>query len=113
MKPDSYLIARTCPACGHVSADNRQMQVQFECMECSFEGNTDVVGAINILRAGHARFACEVGDATRSPAAGICRSSSMLRLSVVGILRLLGEGGCQSVLFSSYQFFGILLFRKN
>ncbi len=68
--------SRTCPACAHVSADNRRTQSQFRCMDCGFEENADVVGAINVLRAGHARFACEVSDATRSPAAGTHRSDS-------------------------------------
>ncbi|WP_286815756.1 RNA-guided endonuclease InsQ/TnpB family protein, partial [Marinobacter sp. UBA3607] len=52
--------SRTCPACGHVSAENRQTQAQFHCVDCGFKENADTVGAINILRAGHARFACEV-----------------------------------------------------
>jgi putative transposase len=30
------------------------------CVECGFEEHADLVGAINVLRAGHARFACEV-----------------------------------------------------
>ncbi|WP_348760065.1 RNA-guided endonuclease InsQ/TnpB family protein [Candidatus Methylocalor cossyra] len=64
--------SRTCPACGHVSADNRQTQAQFVCVECGFEENADVVGAINVLRAGHARFACEVSGIP--PAAGTHRS---------------------------------------
>jgi transposase len=34
-------------------------------MACGFEENADRVGAINILRAGHARCACEVSDADR------------------------------------------------
>jgi len=68
--------SRTCPACGHVSADNRTSQAKFACVECGFEENADVVGAINILRAGHARCACEVSDAARSPAAGTHRSDS-------------------------------------
>ncbi|WP_370459842.1 RNA-guided endonuclease InsQ/TnpB family protein [Pusillimonas sp. ANT_WB101] len=79
-----YLIAvppqntsRTCPACGHVSKDNRQTQAQFACGECGLEENADLVGAINILRAGHARFACEVSDAVRSPAAGTRRGESV------------------------------------
>ncbi|GAA0293831.1 RNA-guided endonuclease InsQ/TnpB family protein [Pseudomonas rhodesiae] len=49
--------SRTCPCCGHVSADNRQTQARFECVGCGYENNADVVGAINILRAGHARLA--------------------------------------------------------
>jgi putative transposase len=78
-----YLIAvppqntsRTCPCCGHLSADNRQTQARFECVKCGFEENADIVGAINILRAGHARCACEVSDAVGSPAAGTRRSES-------------------------------------
>jgi len=70
--------SRTCPACGHVSKDNRQTQARFACVGCGFEENADLVGAINILRAGHARFACEVSDATRSPAAGTHRGESAL-----------------------------------
>ena len=34
-------------------------------VRCGYEANADVVGAINILRAGHARFACEVNDGRR------------------------------------------------
>lgn len=68
--------SRTCPCCGHVSADNRRTQERFACVECGYEENADVVGAINVLRAGHARFACEVSDAARSPAAGTHRSDS-------------------------------------
>ena len=65
--------SRTCPCCGHVSADNRKTQAKFRCETCGFEENADVVGAINILRAGHARLACEVNDAVRSSAAGTHR----------------------------------------
>lgn len=68
--------SRTCPCCGHVSAANRQTQAQFLCVECGFEENADLVGAMNILRAGHARFACEVSGAPRPPAAGTHRSDS-------------------------------------
>ena len=78
-----YLIAvapqytsRTCPCCGHVSADNRQTQAKFGCVACGFEENADVVGAINILRAGHARLACEVNGAVMPSAAGTRRSDS-------------------------------------
>ncbi|MCK0509550.1 RNA-guided endonuclease InsQ/TnpB family protein [Aromatoleum buckelii] len=67
--------SRTCP-CGHVSADNRPTQARFRCVECGFEENADVVGAINVLRAGHARCACEVSGEVRPPAAGTRRSDS-------------------------------------
>ncbi len=68
--------SRTCPCCDHVSANNRQKQAQFLCVACGFEENADLVGAINVLRAGHARLACEVSDAVRSPATGTHRSDS-------------------------------------
>lgn len=50
--------SRTCPACGHVAKENRQTQAKFACVECGFEENADLVGAINILAAGHAVLAC-------------------------------------------------------
>ena len=50
--------SRTCPCCGHVSAENRPTQAKFECVECGFEENADLVGAINVLAAGHAVLAC-------------------------------------------------------
>jgi len=83
--------SRTCPACGHVSADNRQTQARFLCVECGFEENADLVGAINVLRAGHARCACEVSGAVMPPAAGTHRSDSFrldAGVSAVGIPRL-------------------------
>lgn len=103
--------SRTCPACGHGSADNRQTQAQFRCIECGFEENADVVGAINILSRGMqkwrdegqdtadasagcastARIACEVSGAVRPPAAGTHRSDSFrldAGVSAVGIPRL-------------------------
>jgi putative transposase len=50
--------SRTCPACGHVSAENRQTQSRFLCVKCGFEENADLVGAINILARGHRVAAC-------------------------------------------------------
>ena len=55
--PPQYTI-RTFPACGHVSADNRQTQAQFLCIQCGYEANADWVGALNIRAAGHAVLAC-------------------------------------------------------
>ncbi len=57
--------SRTCPSCGHIAKANRQTQAEFKCVSCGYEANADVVGAINVLRAGHARFACEVNDDSR------------------------------------------------
>ena len=46
--------SRCCPNCGHTSKDNRQTQANFECMECGYQNNADVVGAINVLKRGQA-----------------------------------------------------------
>ncbi len=50
--------SRTCPACGHVSKDNRLTQAQFLCVDCGYKNNADVVGAINVLARGHRVLAC-------------------------------------------------------
>jgi putative transposase len=50
--------SRTCPECGHVSADNRKTQAKFLCVECGYSENADLVAAQNILAAGHAVSAC-------------------------------------------------------
>ena len=46
--------SRTCPCCGYSSKENRQTQADFECVECGYIENADVVGAINILNRGQA-----------------------------------------------------------
>ena len=81
-----HYTSQTCPECGHCSKANRPTQADFACVQCGFEENADVVGAMNILRAGHAQFACEVSGAVRPPAAGTHRSDSgNVFLSAVGI----------------------------
>ncbi|MEZ2624228.1 RNA-guided endonuclease InsQ/TnpB family protein [Paenalcaligenes hominis] len=50
--------SRTCPACGHVHADNRKTQARFACVQCGYEENADLVGAMNILARGHRVAAC-------------------------------------------------------
>ena len=50
--------SRTCPACGHVHADNRKTQAKFACVQCGFEENADLVGAMNVLARGHRVAAC-------------------------------------------------------
>jgi putative transposase len=52
--------SRTCPRCGSISKDNRRSQALFSCVNCGFSENADLVAAVNILRAGHARIACQV-----------------------------------------------------
>ena len=48
----------TCPLCHHVAAENRRTQVQFKCVNCGYEQNADVVGAMNVLARGHCVAAC-------------------------------------------------------
>lgn len=50
--------SQTCPACQHVSVDNRKTQARFECVECGFSENADLVGAMNIKARGHRVLAC-------------------------------------------------------
>ena len=69
-----YNTSRTCLACDHVSANNRKTQSSFECVECGFTENADLVGAINILRAGHARLACQANKDVILSATGTHRS---------------------------------------
>ena len=49
--------SRTCPACGHISAENRKTQAKFACVQCGYENNADIVGAINVLKRGEAILA--------------------------------------------------------
>jgi len=59
--------SRTCPACAHVSAQNRQTQARFSCVQCGYENNADLVGAINVLERGHRLLACgELAQSGRS-----------------------------------------------
>jgi len=46
--------SRTCVECGNCEKANRPSQAVFVCQLCGFTGHADVVGAINILRAGTA-----------------------------------------------------------
>jgi putative transposase len=44
--------SRTCPQCGHCCAENRVTQSEFRCVRCGLESHADLVGAVNVLRAG-------------------------------------------------------------
>jgi putative transposase len=43
---DPRNTSRTCPACGHVSGENRTTQEKFECTQCGHTANADHVGAL-------------------------------------------------------------------
>ena len=74
IKVDPRNTSRTCPRCGLASAENRKSQATFACIGCGYRSNADEVGAINILRAGRARLACETSGAVRPLSAGTQRN---------------------------------------
>jgi transposase, IS605 orfB family len=49
--------SRTCPSCGYTAKENRKTQSEFECVDCGYTENADLVGAINILNRGQAILA--------------------------------------------------------
>lgn len=53
--------SRTCPVCGHCAAGNRVTQADFACLSCDYTGHADVVGAMNVLRAGLALQSATAG----------------------------------------------------
>ncbi len=72
--------SRTCPCCHHVAKESRLTQAKFECVECGYAENADLVGAINMLAAGHAVLARGVTvqqgrTVKREPTEGIRKSS--------------------------------------
>jgi putative transposase len=84
--------SRTCPVCGHVSSDNRKTQAPFRCVECGYENNADVVGAINILARGLRVAACgepaQSGHSMKQELAEVIQTGINARMNVVGTLRL-------------------------
>ncbi len=74
IKVDPRNTSRTCPQCGLVSAENRKTQASFACVACGYRANADLVGAINVLRAGRARLACGMSGAVRPLSAGTQRN---------------------------------------
>jgi len=54
----AHNTSRTCPCCGHIAKENRLTQSKFFCVDCGYEENADVVGAMNVLARGHRVAAC-------------------------------------------------------
>ena len=48
IKVDPTNTSRTCPTCGGVSKENRRGE-KFQCIICGYKGDSDSVGALNIL----------------------------------------------------------------
>jgi len=71
--------SRRCPesvgGCGHVSAENRQAQARFVCVQCGFSANADWVAAVNVKEDGLASLACSqsspMGASCQEPTEGI------------------------------------------
>jgi putative transposase len=70
--PPQY-TSQTCPNCGHVCAENRKTQDVFRCVRCGYGNHADLVGAMNVLRAGQARRACQASGEVMPPATGTRR----------------------------------------
>ena len=78
--------SQTCPACRHVSKDNRQTQAKFLCVECGYKNHADVVGAINIVERGHRLLACgEMAQSGRSKKQEPAEATRKLSRGAVGI----------------------------
>ena len=78
--------SQTCPACGHVSKDNRLTQAKFLCVDCGYENHADVVGAINVLERGYRLLACgELVQSGRSTKQEPTEATSKSSRSAVGI----------------------------
>lgn len=74
--PPQY-TSQTCPSCGTVCAESRKTQAVFRCVRCSYGNHADTVGAINVLRAGQARRACQASGAVMPPATGTRRGEAL------------------------------------
>ncbi|WFE69514.1 transposase [Thiomicrospira sp. R3] len=60
LKVNPKHTSQTCPCCAHVAKENRLTQSKFECVECGYTENADVVGALSVLARGHRGLACGV-----------------------------------------------------
>jgi putative transposase len=60
LRVNPQYTSQTCPSCHHVGRENRKSQRAFECTECGFKANADLVGALNVLERGHRLLACGV-----------------------------------------------------
>lgn len=40
--------SQCCPKCNHISEENRKKRDKFRCVECGYEGYSDIIGAINV-----------------------------------------------------------------
>ena len=62
-KETPQYTSQTCSHCGCIDKQNRPSQAVFKCVACGFAAHADHNAALNILAAGHAVLACEVGKA--------------------------------------------------
>ena len=74
--PPQY-TSQSCPNCGHACPENRRTQAVFRCVRCCYGNHADMVGAINVLRAGQARKAFQASGAVIPPAKGTRRGEAL------------------------------------
>ena len=60
----AHHTSQTCPACRHISKENRRTQARFLCVQCGYENHADLVGALNILARGMALVRGDGPDTT-------------------------------------------------
>jgi len=49
--------------CNHCAKGNRKSQEDFVCLCCEYANNADIVGTMNVCRAGHAHLTCrDIGN---------------------------------------------------
>lgn len=58
IKVNPAYTSQTCPACSHVSKENRKSQARFTCEDCGHEGHADHIAAMNVLARGRRVLAC-------------------------------------------------------
>ncbi|MDT8406170.1 MAG: hypothetical protein RQ715_02860 [Methylococcales bacterium] len=67
-------------------------KARFDCVDCGFEANADLVGAINVLRVGHAPLACaKTSPGCKGVEPRTQEATQAYCLSAVGILVLKNE----------------------
>jgi putative transposase len=93
---DPRNTSRTCPCCGHVSAENRKTRAVFQCVRCGHAADADMNAARNILAAGLRRD--RLGDTKSAlglPAQEPTRVGGGVSCLSAGISGLSDRRGCQ------------------
>jgi len=65
---DPRYTSQKCPECGYTARGNRPERDRFSCQVCGYTAHADLVGAQNIMAAGHAVSACGANGLRRAVA---------------------------------------------